>query len=134
MAKVESSTAPKTVMLDRILDICEIFKSEKKFKAIKDLLRGRVNVSYSCPFKKGLLTMDVRIKVEDAIPFMKAAEEFLRFFPNSPTRPDSYDMNFMVRTKVRDDFVNCGGITVKNVKASFDSLQKLIHSILARKD
>lgn len=136
LARIETTTQPKLTIIDRYFDICQIIKSKTMLRAVKDLLRNRLNIPMKCPFKRGLSGLNVEYQMTDIFVMLRAADEIRRFVPgvNMKILKYTFNMHFSLHTKFHNIDVSMGRLDVNDLGCTNEALTKFVKILFFSKE
>lgn len=122
---------PQIKIFDRTFDVCLLANAKRSFKALKNAMRNRLNVPLTCPVKKGLVVVDLELRVSDIPSIIKAVEECKRLLPSANILIGKHTMNVKLSatTKINNIFVKIGALEIRNLSATVDSAFKFLREL-----
>lgn len=118
-------------LFDRTFDICQVIKRKNIFPACKDLIGSRINIPIACPFKKGLIAVDLELRPSDTLRLIKALDEINRFLPSAKIHIAKHTFNArsIVTTKINNIYITIGSLQLKNLEGSYSGVVRFLKEL-----
>lgn len=116
--KVETSEAPKKKLLDRRINICQIWKTEKKFPKTKEFARKRISVPLSCPLKAGLVEIMIDYRESDLVDILQIILEMKQLSSALTVKnlQNLFNLEISFMTKIKNTFVIIARLNIEDLK------------------